>query len=172
MNNRLKPVTLILTCILSTCAHAQTPTPVPAEFATAHTLFLAPAGIASITNGEDYVSEMYSQTYQMLASIGPYQLTTKPTAADLAAEISVNVTPGASPQLWATLRLSLYDAKTRILLWTLDAPLGESLADKDVAKNISTAEARLATDLKALIGGTLPISPATLKKTRITQEKQ
>ena len=167
-----RTLTTVFALLLATGAHAQTTAPVPTQFATAHTVFLASAGTTSTSDVEDYVGAMYPSTYRMLSTLN-YQLVATPAAADRGMEISVVTVPplGVGAPSTAYLQLVVRDIKTHALLWTLQVPLNNDFREKSIQKGLDAAEARLAADLNALKTGTLPTSsPAT--KSRMSQEKQ
>jgi hypothetical protein len=151
---------------------AQTTTPVPSQFATAHTVFLASAGITATPDAEDYVSAMYPSTYRMLSTLN-YQMVTTPSAADLGMEVSVVTVPplGIGAPSAAYMQLVVRDMKTHALIWTLQVPINNDFREKSLQKGLDPAEARMAADLKSLIAGNLPTS-APIQKTRMSQEKQ
>jgi len=171
MNHRTMTTTFAL--LLATCAHAQTTAPVPTQFATAHTIFLASAGTTATPDVEDYVSALYPSTYRMLSTLN-YQLVATPADAELGMEISVVTVPplGVGAPSAAYLQLVVRDIKTHALLWTLQVPLNNDFRAKSIQKGLDAAEARIAADLNALKTGTLPTSASTTGKSRISQEKQ
>ena len=166
-----RTITTVFALLLARGAHAQTTAPVPTQFATAHTVFLASAGTTATSDVEDYVAAMYPSTYRMLGTLN-YQLVATPAAADLGMEISVVTVPplGVGAPSAAFLQLVVRDIKTHALLWTLQVPINNDFRAKSFQKGLDAAEARLAADLNALKSGTLPTSSPTTKS-RVSQEK-
>jgi hypothetical protein len=162
---------LALTSAFTLATRAQTPTPIPSQFATAHTVFLASGSTAATGNPEEYASALYPSTYRMLSSLN-YQMVASPAAADLGMEISVVISPSITVGFpgSAYLQLVVRDIKTQALLWTIQVPISQDFRAKSIQNNLDPVEARIAADLKSLISGTLPTSTKSTGKTRITQE--
>ena len=139
-------------------AQTELDAPVPAQFATAKTAFLAYAGAPA---GSRITPAMvYPSAFRALNKMGNYSLSATPENADLLMEVSVgvqysSVSSGSSTQT-PYVRLVLYDRKTHALLWEIDEMLGAAFREASMQKNIDQSMAALAADLKALAMGKLP----------------
>jgi hypothetical protein len=183
LNSKRHLLVLMGIALLSaTTLHAQTApvAPLPAQLTMAKTAFLGNAG----TIDNQYSTLAYNDFYQQLAAWNHYQLTINPANADLALEISVNVAVGdtsngtsfATPYLHLTIR----DAKTQVLLWTISENIQGAFRAKTFEKNLDAAIGKITTDLKNLVSGNSaatanqPVTPAPKalpvdKKTRFGQ---
>jgi len=157
--NRTKSYIALATLFIASCLQAQSTSapaaPVPSQFATAHTAFLASGGNAGFDADTNYTALVYASTYQMLQNIHHYQLTSTPAEADLSMEISVLPNSGTA----TILRLAVYDTKTHALLWNIDSMLYSVARTKDEPAVINAAESRISAQLQALIIGTVPLAP-------------
>lgn len=144
---------LPLTSSAQTASTAPSQVPVPSEFATARTVFLAPAGNSGPLSSVFSTALVYSDTYQMLSSLGHYKVVTTPAEADIAMEVSVApIAIGTA----GSLQLVVRDAKTSTLLWRVDAALNSDFNAKHAEIFLKAAETRLSTQLNSLINGTIP----------------
>lgn len=159
-----QPIGVIgLSIVLASALSAQTPptVPVPSQFATAKTAFLASGGApAGSSHEKQIVSMLYSSVYQALASAHLYQMTATPSQADLSMIVSLgafttDVTNGSSFE-YNFLRLSVYDTRTHALLWNVDEPLAGAFREKTFQKNIDTTSSKVMADLKTLSSGAIP----------------
>ena len=130
--------------------------PVPSQFATARTVFLASGSAPGSGTHEVLIARMvYSSFYRSLSTAGRYHLVSAPADADLSMVISADSLNEPS------LQLDIYDIKTHTLLWTLDEPLLGAFREKTFQKNIDKTVAALMNDLKSLASGEVPGGPAT-----------
>ncbi len=155
--------------------HAQqpTPAPVPAPILSAHKLFIANAGMDAFSlqafeelglNG----TAPYDTLYSNVNSWGNDQLVSSPADADLVLQVRFTApfSGGANGRSWDFQRIlantswqfqievNIYDAKTHFLLWTLTEPVRPANLKGTWLKNIATANATLAGDLKSLLNPT------------------
>jgi hypothetical protein len=140
---------------------AQTnPPPLPAAFATAHTVFVANAGAAAEgINMKPAASVMYTSLLSRLAGAHRYQCVYSPADADLLLEISDqpgNAFLGNHLKGSGYLQLDIRDAKSHTLLWTLEEPVNAANRVKTLFKNIDEATGRLVDDFNKLAAGRLP----------------
>ena len=141
---------------------AQTPaTPVPSQFATAHTAFLASGSAPGAGGRERLIAQMvYTSAYNSLSTAGRYHLVSMPADAELSMVISAesrifDVSSGSSSDS-IFLRLEIYDIKTHTLLWALDESVNGAFREKTFQKNVDQSVAALMDDLNALANGTIP----------------
>jgi hypothetical protein len=179
-------VIVIIAANLHLFAQSPPPVPVPSQFATAKTAFLASAGSSAVSIREKDVSSMiYTSMYRFLASAKMYQLTTAPADAELSMALSLesvvtSVTNGSSFG-YTFIRLSVVDTKTHSLLWNIDEPINGAFREKTFLKNVDDATSRVMADLKSLASGKIPVDTAanetpgtidtTPTKKRFSQDK-
>jgi hypothetical protein len=146
------------------------PAPIPASILSAQKLFIANGGMDAFSlqafeelglNG----SSPYSSLYATVNSWGKYQLVASPADADLVLQVRFTApfTGGGNDRTWDFQRIlanttwqfqieiTVYDAKTHFLLWTLTQPVRPANLKGTWLKNIATANATLAGDLKTLM---------------------
>jgi hypothetical protein len=178
MKSTLQLATLALLLAAGTAIFAQAapPVPVPSQFATAKTAFLASAGSAAVSAREkDAVSMLYTSMYRALLSAKTYQLTSAPADAELSMTLSLesaatDVTNGNS-FVYVFVRLSVFDTKTHALLWNIDEPIKGAFREKSFLKNVDDATSRVLADLKALAAGNIPSdTTSSSTKTRFSEE--
>ena len=128
---------------------AQTPTaiPVPSQFATAHTIFLASASAPGYSDEKATAAAIYTSVYQSLAVSGRYRLVTAPADADLSMVLTIRK---------SVLSLEIYNVKTHTLLWVLDEPLRVATLEKTFVKNAQASALLFVDDLNTLASGKLP----------------
>jgi len=156
-----------LSLAIGTKLSAQAPPaiPVPSQFATAKTAFLASAGSSAVSTREKDVSSMiYSSMYRELASAKTYQLTSAPADAELSMtlglESSVTDATNGTSFAYTFIRLSVFDTKTHALLWNIDEPIKGAFREKTFVKNVDDATSRVLADLKSLAAGKIPADTA------------
>ena len=161
---------LLLLAAASLCA--QTPSaPIPAQLATAKSVFLANAGSTPLNNQLAVTS--YNNIYQGLTAQNRYRLTSAPADADLILEVSV---VGALPGVWTNqtqcVQLVIRDARSQSLLWSTSEAIAIAFKAATFEKNFADADAKLVTDLVALTAGSAVAPPPTTapKKTRLSDE--
>lgn len=155
---------LLVQTALPLSAQPTSAVPVPAQFATAHTVFLA-SGAAPGTGGKEVlIAQMvYSTFYRSLSAAGRYRLVSAPADAELSMAISTQdaisgVMQGDSvDELF--LRLEIFDVKTHTLLWVLDEPLNGAFREDTFQKNVDKSVAALMSDLNSLASGAVPDKP-------------
>jgi hypothetical protein len=158
---------------------AQTPAaPIPAQFTTAKTAFVANAGAE-----DNSISERaYATFYAGLSQWNRYQLVATPAAADLVLELrytaplsDINVMNGSSnpPHYSPRFQLIIRDRATGVILWSVtESPFGTRKQN-----SYDNAVNALLADLKALVAGQYPSEaaaasqPTPPKKTRLSDEK-
>jgi len=157
--------------------HAQQPpappAPIPAPILSAQKLFIANGGMDAFSlqafeelglNG----AAPYNTLYATVNSWNKYQLVSSPSDADLVLEIRFTApfSGGNGERSWDFQRIlanttwqfqtevKIYDEKTHFLLWTLTQPVRPANLKGTWMKNISSANATLAGDLKSLLSAT------------------
>lgn len=170
---------LVLILVPAAILAAQTPpppAPIPAPIPGAHSLFLANAGMdAFALQAFNEIglpaTEPYDALYASLKSRGANPLINTPAAADLVLEIRSTAPFTASEKevSWDFQRiaantswqfqisLTIYDAKTHFLLWTITEPIRPANLAGTWRKNILAANDDLAAQLGALLA---PVPPA------------
>ena len=155
--------------MLCTLPLAAQTAPTPASIGSAQSVFAASAGAPELrTREKEAVSWMYDSLFQQLNAWGKYKVVTKPADADLALEISLqvsfsDVTNGSSIRS-AFMKLDIRDRSTHALLWTLDEPIRGAFREKTFQKNINDTMTHLIDDLKALAAGHQPGDPTQKDK--------
>ncbi|MGB9028873.1 MAG: hypothetical protein WCC27_02035 [Acidobacteriaceae bacterium] len=154
------------------------PGPVPAPIQSAQKIFIANAGMDAFSlqafrelglNG----TSAYDSLYTTIKSWPNYQLVSSPADADLVLEIRVtapltNVGEHATWDFQHILAnttwqfqtdLVIRDAKSHFLLWTVTEPVRPANLAGTWRKNIATANAAVAGDLKSLLTPSAPPTP-------------
>lgn len=133
--------------------------PVPSQLLTAKKVFISNGGLDGIAfeafRKLGDVNQPYNAFYSAMSSWGRYSLVSAPAEADVVFEIRFNApfngdehVPSYVPQL----NLTIYDAKTRFVLWTILAPVNGAIRKATFVKNVNEGIATLVTDLKSLQG--------------------
>ena len=159
---------------ICTSAFAQTTVtiPVPSQFASAHTIFLASGSAPGYPNEKAIAAAVYTSVYQALAASGRYRLVPTPDGADLSMVVTLYGEMGHEEPTF--LSLQIYDVKTHVLLWVLDEPIEAATLLKTLVKNAQASANLFAKDLNTLASGKLPgdvppPKPETTKA-RLSQE--
>ena len=132
--------------------------PVPAQIATAHTIFLSNGGAE---NGFPVdATEAYNNIYAALQSWGRYQLVSTPEEADLIFKLR-DVAPitlydtyhgRAFSFVSPAYRLTIVGAKTNVTLWTVTSPVSLQGNKKAVERWEALSVTNLVSRLKVLAG--------------------
>jgi hypothetical protein len=166
------PLLLAAFALLIPALHAQpTPSPrgpVPTPIATAHKIFIANGGMDAFSlqafeelglNGTD----AYDAIYTAVKSWGQPELVAAPADADLVLVVRFTAPLVGEGGGWSfqhifantkwqfQTQVTLYDAKTHFPLWTLTQPVRPANLKGTWRKNIASANAALAGDLKSLL---------------------
>ena len=142
---------------------AQQPGPlvIPAQFASAKTIFLGYGGAAALVANESLVrTDIFGGVQASLAQKAHLQMVSTPAKADLLCVISLEsqageVTNGSSVNTFF-LRLAISDPGTHALLWKLDEPISGAFRKAGFVKNVRDTVDKLATDYTSLAAGKLP----------------
>ena len=122
--------------------------PVPAQIATAKTLFISNAGAdgASVlyTGGDN---RTYNQFYAAMKSWGRYDLTTAPAGADLVFELLFTTVP---TEPFSRLRLTILDPSTHAVLWAFTSHVKPAIRQATGDGNFDDAMASLVASVKEL----------------------
>ena len=155
MNHRITVISFAL-LLSSMRLFAQSPNaiPVPSQFATAHTVFLASASAPGFPNEKATAGAIYATVYQSLAASGRYRPVSSPADADLSMVLTVRE---------SVLGLEIYDVKTHTLLWVLDEPIW-----LPTVKNMQASALLFIDDLNTLASNKLPgdVPPPHGKQTK------
>jgi hypothetical protein len=132
-------IIVAITAVAPIPMRAQSPTviPVPSQLATAKTVFVGYAGTQIIATGAQAGPSAYDDVQRELAASGRYTITSKPADAELSLRISIEAD--------SDIRLTAFDTKTGMILWTFDEELLNSSA-----KNVNNAAIKLVHDLEAV----------------------
>jgi hypothetical protein len=127
------------------------PAPLPSQLLTAKKVFISNGGLDvlafEIFRKLGDVDQPYNAFYAAMNSWGKYALVTSPADADLVFEIRF-IAPfvGYPPHL----DLTIYDAKSRFVLWTILAPVEGALRKATSVRNLNQGIATLMADLRSL----------------------
>jgi hypothetical protein len=131
--------------------------PVPSQIINAKKVFISNAAgdhdprVSKYFGGPDGI---YNQFYADIKSGGRFEPVSAPADADIVAEVTLGTFPLVAG--YAGFRLSIFDPKTNVLLWTASEPVDPAFLAKTARKNIAESLQRLAIDLQTL---TLKASP-------------
>lgn len=148
--------------------------PLPAPLHTAQKVFIANAGMDafSLQAFEELglaKTNSYDSLYAAIESWKNYQLVSSPADADLVIDVRCSAPFISNHDGWHFQRIlasttwqfqyeiTLYDAKTHFLLWTITQPVRPANLQRTWLKNIADANAALAGQLQALL---VPPPPA------------
>ncbi|MCL2661473.1 MAG: hypothetical protein FWD64_13275 [Acidobacteriaceae bacterium] len=154
LGHTLKALAFVLILVAGSSLFAQTPAPapLPAQLATAKSIFLA----KGTSNVNADVVPAYNTLYRLLESSKRYRMAAAPADADLSCEFSIIGIITASVSTKGSngstesdfLQIVIRDAKTQALLWTISEGVDRALLAKNKEKNLSDAVVRLAADIK------------------------
>lgn len=138
--------------------------PVPSQLVTAKKVFIANGGLDGIAfqafRKLGDVNQPYNAFYAAVSSWGRYTLVSAPVEADVVFEIRFNAPFNGDENVPNYANLTIYDAKTRFVLWTILAPVNGTFRKATFLKNVNEGIATLVADLKSLQGepgsGTTP----------------
>jgi hypothetical protein len=150
--------------------------PVPAPIRAAHTLFIANGGMDAFSLQafqEIGLSKTntYDALYAAIQNWKTYQLVSSPADADLVLYIRSSAPLVGNHDGWNfqhvlanttwqfQYEITIYDAKTHFLLWTITEPVRPANLTGTWRKNIATANAALAGQLQALLASPPPANP-------------
>lgn len=138
------------------------PGPVPTPIVTAQKVFIANGGMDA-TSAEAFQAlqlsdtEPYDGLYAAMQSWGRYQLVSNPADADLVFEIRFSsAMPGWNLPLQPQSVITIYDAHSHFLLWTVTQPVERANLKRTWRKNIAASLSGLIAQIKALA----PVGPA------------
>jgi hypothetical protein len=153
------------------------PAPLPAQIYTARKVFVSNAGDETLGDFSSGPDRAYNQLYAALKGWGRYEVVAAPADAELVFEISFatrilgeNVSGGSGitpvsnktvkdPQL----RLTIWDLKTHVLLWTFIEHVQNALLQGNRDKNYDQAMAALVNDIRNVAGQPAATSGGTSK---------
>jgi len=127
------------------------PAPVPSQIVSAKKIFIANAAgdhdprVSKYFGGPDGI---YNQFYADIKSGGRFEPVSAPADADIVVEVTLGTFPLVAG--YAGFRLSVFDPKTNVLLWTASEPVDPAFLAKTARKNIAESLQRLANDLLTL----------------------
>jgi hypothetical protein len=137
---------------------AAQPAPVPAQILTAKKVFISnagidgPSGVTFKMEGAGDVNAPYNRFYAAMKSWGRFEIVGAPSDAELVLE--VRFTSQLSGEgLASQLELTILDARTHFILWTLAEPVGLAARKANWEKNFDQGMASLVDAVKSLAGG-------------------
>jgi hypothetical protein len=144
---------------------AQTPNavPMPSQFATAKTIFVAYAGAPRDVSLVLPAGQLiYIDLQNALTANRRYSVVTRPADAELSARLSIE--PGL------LVRLAVFDTKTGVLLWTVEESLDLATTKAHALNNHNLTTVSLVNDLESLAASKLPddLSTPPNKKKRLS----
>ena len=151
--------------------------PVPAQIAAAKKVFISNG---SVETGSYEISAKigdadrpYNQFYAAMKAWGHYELVSSPAEADLVFELRFLAPLSASGEGLSSfrpqLRLTILDARTHFILWTVTQPVRDATLPKNFVKNFNQGISDLANDI-ARLAGQPPAVPSEPKKNADPQE--
>jgi hypothetical protein len=128
--------------------------PIPAPIFSAQKVFIANAGMdASLAESFQSLSlsqtEPYDSFYSAMQAWGRYQLVSSPADADLVFEIHV-AAPGCGAAAQLQNVVTIDDAHTHFVLWTVTQPVKAAARKVTWRKNIAASNVALIAQLKSL----------------------
>ena len=154
MNYRPTLISLVL-LISSMNISAQMAIPIPAQLATAQTVFVANAQGPDNSLGQF----AYKSFYHSMIDWKRFRLVSRPEDADLSFELTEVQRAGTTLKTRMTvLVLTIRDVKTQNVLWSLSEP-ASTKAEISISEMDATTS-KLVADYDAVISGTLRYEPA------------
>ena len=152
------------------------PAPLPRQIFTARRVFVSNAGDETLGEFSGGPDRAYNQLYAALKSGGRYELVAVPADAELVFEISIATrilgesVSGGGGQMVSNktfkdpqLRLTIWDLKTHVLLWTFIEHVQNALLQGNRDKNFEHAMAALVNDIKNVAGQPAPAASGSAK---------
>lgn len=141
---------------------ATTAAPVPIAIPTAKRIFLGNAGVDGVSistfQRAGDRNQPYDLFYAALKNWGRYELVATPSDADLVFELSFAAPLSAADKISSYaphLRLEIFDAKSRFLLWAIVAPVEAAYRKATWDKNFSAGITSLVAELKNVSASSL-----------------
>jgi hypothetical protein len=145
------------------------PAPVPAQILTSKKVFLSNAGVDATSFGilsqAGDIIDPFNRIYAALKSAGRFDLVGAPSDAELVFEVRFatrydNCKAEPDLRFWpqppsyyeSQLVVTVLDARTHFILWTLEEPLGVPRTKGNWSKSLDQAVAHLVGGLKNLAG--------------------
>lgn len=135
------------------------PAPVPAQIFTSKNVFISNGGLDGIAfqtfRKLGDVDQPYNAFYAAVKEWGKYNLVSSPSEADLVFEIRFNAPFNGDDRVTTYVpqfNLTIYDAKTRFVLWTMLAPVQAAFRRETFIRNVNQGIGTLVTNLKNLQG--------------------
>lgn len=145
------------------------PAPVPSPILTAKKVFISNGGLDGLAfeafRKLGDVDQPYNAFYAAMNSWAKYELVSAPSEADLVLEIRFTapfVGEDHLPRNTAQFSLTIYDAKTRFVLWTILAPVDGAFRKTTLVRNVDQGITTLMAGLRSLYGE--PLNSAAAAK--------
>ena len=137
--------------------------PVPAQIATSHRIFLSNLGADA--NFPVDSTRVYNDIYKALQDWNHYQLVSSPDQADLIFQLrevsTLNTYSDANGDILTnnnpTFQLTIVDPKTSVTLWTITSPVALAGSKQTLARWLSISETNLISRIKVVAGD--PLAP-------------
>lgn len=131
--------------------------PVPSQLITAKKVFISNGGVDAIAfqafRRLGNVHQPYDAFYSAMSSWGKYTLVAAPAEADLVFEIRFTAPFDGgehAPTYLPQFNLTIFDAKTRFVLWTILTPVSGAFRRATFVKNVNEGIATLVANLNGL----------------------
>ncbi|HYX70034.1 MAG TPA: hypothetical protein VE825_12930 [Terriglobales bacterium] len=142
--------------------------PVPPQIAAAKKVFVANGSVDDMLVFQRNPDRPYNQFYAAMKAWGHYELVSNPADADLVLELRFTAPLWGSGEGVSSfapqLRLTILDAKTHFMLWTLIEPVPEATLPKNFVKNFNQGMTNLVNDVARISGQPPAIPPQTKKQ--------
>jgi hypothetical protein len=152
------------------------PAPLPVQIYAARKVFVSNAGDETLGEFSGGPDRAYNQLYAAVKGGGRYELVAAPADAELVFEISIATrilgesVSGGGGQMVSNrtikdpqLRLTIWDLKTHVLLWTFIEHVQTALLQGNRDKNFEHAMAALVNDIKNVAGQPAPAASGGAK---------
>jgi hypothetical protein len=138
-------------------ADASSSAPVPEQLKSAKKVFLGNAG-ADVKSRDSFaaageLNQPYNDLYSALKGWGRYELVSKPEDAELVMEVRFTgpmTDCGKVPTYSPSIEMSIFDAKTHFVLWTITEPVQGAYRKDNWKKNVENGAKNIVEELKHL----------------------
>jgi hypothetical protein len=141
--------------------------PAPPQIAAAKKVFIANGSVDDMLVFQRDPDRAYNQFYAAMKAWGHYEVVSNPADADLVLELRFTAPLWGSGEGLSSfapqLRLTILDAKTHFMLWTLIEPVPEATLPKNFVKNFNQGMTNLVNDVARIAGQPPAIPPETKK---------
>jgi hypothetical protein len=138
---------------------AAQPAPVPAQILTAKKVFISNAGVDGTSwvtikrEGAGDFNAPYNRFYAAKKSWGRFDIVGAPSDAELVLEVRFTSQASGGETFAPQLELTILDARTHFILWTLAEPVDLAARKANWEKNLDQGVTNLVDGVKSLAGG-------------------